>query len=150
MQLLQRDTEQGRVREEPRDPALPVTLWPQDCAWGAGVTPSQVPSVHKLLNKIQWSFCSFSCWEQSCCWSGCSGTGQTHQIPCSQDKCSGREQQGCPASSPAAFLCLLTITCCSFQLSIAIFCLQCFFFLLRVYFYFSYIEFHLALHVAVN
>lgn len=109
---------------------------------------TQVPSAQKLLDKIQWSFCSLSCWEQSCCWSGCSGTGPTPpKSPAPKTDAqaeSSKDAQGYQSS-------IISISCdnhcCSFQLSIAIFCLQCFFFFLsRVYFYFFYIEFHLALH----
>lgn len=102
MQLLQRDTEQSRVREEPSDPspapALPVTLWPHQRAQGTRGHP-QPPQCPVLRN----------CWTESKGPSAAlpvgsraaAGVAAVEQAkhppnPCSRDRRSGREQQGWP------------------------------------------------------
>lgn len=144
MQLLQRDTEQSRVREEPSDPsptpALPV-MATRMCLGGRGhPQPPKCPVLMNCWAKSNGSSCSFSCWEQSCCWSGCSGTGQTP----TKSPALKTDAQAESSKNAQGYQSNLTITAPHFNQALQFFAYNAFF-SVESLFYVFYIEFHLAL-----
>lgn len=149
MQLLQRDTEQSRVREKPSDPALPVTLRPHECARG-DPQPPKCPVLTNCWTKSSGPSAAFPAGSRAA-----PGVAAVEQAKHPSNPLLPRQMLRQRAArmprdtSPAVFLCLLTITAAHFNCALQFFAYNPFFFPpLRVYFYCSYIEFHLPFHLA--